>query len=252
LVRRKGLPELGELVLCKVERVTPFAGWCSLEEYPEAKGMIHISEAAGKWIYDIREVVKLGKQYVAKVVKIDKEKNFVNLSLKRVSAKEEKDKLNSFRKEQRAEKVLEQAAKELNKTLDQAYEEVGFLLQDKFGELSVALEEARKSKDVLLKILPKEWADVLFETIQKAFKEKEIKLKAEVELKCYAKDGIEKIKAALENIEKSGLTVKYISAPKYRVEAKTTNPKIMEKKMKEILEKTVKEFEGEANFRMIK
>lgn len=246
------MPEVGELVLCKVERVTQFAGWCSLEEYPEAKGMIHISEAIGKWIYDIREVVKAGKQYVAKVVKVDKENNFVNLSLKRVSPKEEKDKLNSFRKEQRAEKVLEQAAKELGKNLDQAYEEAGFLLQEKFGELSTALEEAKKSKEILVKILPKEWADALFNAIQKAFKEKEIKLKAEIMLKSYAKDGIEKIKSALENLEKSGLIVKYISAPRYRVEIKTTDPKSMEKKLKEILEKTTKEFEGEASFKMIK
>lgn len=252
MVKRKGLPDFRELVLCKVERVTPFAGWCRLEEYPEAKGMIHISEAAGKWIYDIRESVKVGKQYVAKVVKIDEGKNFVNLSLKRVSRRDEKEKLNSFRKEQRSEKVLEQAAKELNKSLDQAYTEVGFLLQEKFGELSVALEEGRKSKDVLLKILPKEWAEALFDTIQKTFKEKEIKLKAELELISYAKDGIEEIKKILEEIEKSDLSVKYISAPKYRVEKKTTDPKSTEKKIKEVLEKVVNEFEGEAKYRLIK
>lgn len=252
MVKRKGLPDFGELVLCKIDKVTQFAGWCSLEEYPDAKGMIHISESAGKWVYDIREFVKIGKQYVAKVVKIDNEKNFVNLSLKRVSIREEKEKLNSFRKEQRAEKILEQAAKELNKNIEQAYAEVGFLLQENFGELSVALEEARKSKEILLKILPEDWANVLFDIIQKNFKEKEIKLKAELELKSHERNGIEKIKSALENIEKSGLTAKYISAPKYRIEVKTTDPKTAEKKMKEVLEKTVKEFEGEASYKLIK
>jgi len=70
LVIKKGFPEFGELVLCTVTRVTTFAAWCKLEEYPNIEGMVHISEVVGKWIYDIREFVKEGKQYVAKVIKL--------------------------------------------------------------------------------------------------------------------------------------------------------------------------------------
>jgi len=251
LVKRKGLPEQRELVLCTVTRVTPFAAWCKLDEYPDVEGMIHISEVAGKWVYDIREFAKEAKQYVAKVMRIDEQKRFVNLSLKRVSKREEKEKINSYRKEQRAENVLEQAAKELNKTVDQAYEEVGFLLQEKFGEFSVAFEEARKSKEVL-EILPKEWVDVLFDIIQKTFKEKEINLKVELELRSYAKNGIDKIKEALKNLEEAGTTVKYISAPKYRVELKTINPKATEKNLRKILDESIEKFEGEGDYRFIK
>jgi translation initiation factor 2 subunit 1 len=252
LVKRKGLPEFGELVLCTTKKVTPFAGWCKLDEYPEAEGMIHISESAGKWVYDIRKFIKKGKQYVAKVVRINPEKNFVNLSLKRVSKREEREKINAWRKEQKFEKILSQAAKKLDKSLDQAYEEAGFLLQEKFGELSTAFEEASKSKDILLKNLPKEWADTLFDICQKTFKEKEIILKAEIELRSYARDGVNRIKEFLKNLEENGMIVKYISAPKYRAELKTTNPKQMEKKIREILEKSIEGFEGEAEYRFIK
>lgn len=254
MVKRKGMPEWGEFVLCRVTRITPYAAWCQLEEYLDIEGMIHVSEVAGKWVHDIRDFVKEGKRYVAKVVRIDYQKNFINLSLKRVTKQDEREKLNALRREQRAEKMLEQAAKELGKSLDQAYEEVGFLLQQKFGELFVAFEEARETKDALIKNgVPKEWSDAIARVIEKSFKEKEIVIKAEIELKSYAKDGIEKIKEVLSNLsKKTGVSVKYISAPKYRVEIKTTDPKNTEKNLKEGLEEAIKQFEGEGSYKLIR
>lgn len=254
MVKRKGLPEWGELVLCTVDRITPFAAWCKLDEY-EGEGMIHVSEVSGKWVHDIREFVKPKKQYVAKVVKVDYQKNLINLSLKRVSANDEKQKLNAYRREQRAEKMLELAAKELGKTLDQAYEEVGYLLREKFGELFVALEEAKESKENLIKKgVSKQWADAIFDIVEKNLQEKETVIKAELELKSYEADGIEKIKEILENLkQKTGANIKYISAPNYRIEIVGKDPKTMEKKLVQELEKVVKSVkDGEASYKLIK
>jgi translation initiation factor 2 subunit 1 len=254
MMKRKGLPEWGELVLCTVDRITPFAAWCKLDEY-ECEGMIHVSEVSGKWVHDIREFVKPKKQYVAKVVKVDYQKNVVNLSLKRVSVSDEKQKLNSFRRSQRAEKMLELAGKELGKNLVQTYEEVGFLLQDKFGELYVAFEEAKESKENLLKKgVSKQWADAIADIVEKNFQEKEIIIKADLELKSYEEDGIKKIKEILKDIEKkTGATIKYISAPKYRIEVIAKDPKTTEKKLVHELDKVVQEMKnGEANYKLIK
>lgn len=257
MVKKEGLPKWGEFVLCTVKRITPYAAWCDLDEYTNVEGMIHVSEVAGKWVHDIRDFVKINKKYVAKVVRIDYQKRHLNLSLKRVSKQDERKKMNEFRREKRAEKILEQAAKELKKNLDQAYEEVGFLLQKEFGELFAAFEEASKSKDVLLKVgVPQEWAEVLNKIIEKSFQEKEVKLKADVNVKIFSGDGIEKIKQVLSELERdTGATVKYISAPKYRVELKTNDPKADEKKLVEALEKIVKrvkELKGEGSYKLVR
>jgi translation initiation factor 2 subunit 1 len=257
LVKRKGLPEWGEIVLVTVQRITPYAAWCKLEEYPNIEGMIHVSEVSGKWVHDIREFVKLNKQYVAKVVKIDYQKNFINLSLKRVSRQDEKQKMNFFRREQRAEKMLEQSGNLLGKDLDQSYEEVGFLLQEKFGEMFVAFESAKKSKDELTKEgIPQEWADVLTKIAGESFQEKEVVIKADLDLKSFAADGIEKIKDVLAELnKKTGANIKYISAPKYRIELQGKDPKQTEKKLVEGLEtvvKQIKQFEGEGTYKLIK
>jgi len=255
--KRRGLPEWGELVICRVKRITPYAAWCDLEEYPNLEGMIHVTEVAGKWIKDIRKFVKLDKQYVAKVIKIDYQKNFVNLSLKRVSEKEEKEKWNSFRKEARAEKILEQIAKELNKTLDEAYEEVGFMLEEKFGSLFSAFEEMVKDEKIVEKLsVDENWKKVLIETVKKSFKEKEVEIKAEVEMRSFSKDGINVIKRILSQLEeKFGLEVRYISAPKYLVCIKGKNPKKLEKRMLEGLEfaaQEAKKLNEVLNYKMVK
>jgi len=256
VVRRKGLPEWGELVMCTVERVTPYAAWCRLDEYSGLEGMVHVSEVAGKWVHDIREFVKVKRQYVAKVVRIDYQKSHINLSFKRVSRSDEKEKLNVFRREQRAEKILEQAAAELGKTLDQAYDEVGYVMQEKFGELFVAFEEARQSRDILAKKgVPAGWIDALMKNIEKSFQEKEIIIKADLELKSFASDGVERIKNILAELEKSvGAKVKYISAPRYRVELATKDPKSAEKKIVAVLETAVKQVkaDGEGSYKLVK
>jgi translation initiation factor 2 subunit 1 len=253
MVRKKGLPELGELVLCRVERITQFAAWCKLEEYPGIEGMIHISEVAGKHVYDIRDFVKKDKQYVAKVIKVDYQKNVVNLSLKRVSEREEKEKLNEFRKEKRAEKILEQASKELKKSLDQGYEEVGFLLQENFGGLFNAFEEIRKSPKLLDELkVSEEWKTAIKKVLERTSVEKVVSIVGELKIKLYSSDGVEKIKNLLLELEKNaGASVTYISAPRYRVEVKTKNPKEAEKKLVKCLEETikkVKELGGEGSY----
>jgi translation initiation factor 2 subunit 1 len=243
MAKRKGMPEVNELLICTTTKITPFAAWCSLDEYENLEGMVHISQVAGKWVRDIRKFVKPNKQYVLKVVSIDKERNLINLSLKRVSKQDERSKWNDYRKEQRAEKILEQVARGMDKTLEQTYEEVGFMLQEMFGDLFAAFEKIKKSPEILDKLdIDKKLRDVLISTVDKNFVEKVILLKAEIKLESHADDGIERIKKLLGELkEKSKAEIRYISAPKYRLEFKTKSPKQDEKSLRQYMDKMIEQ-----------
>lgn len=238
MVRRRGLPNIQELVVVRISEVSQFAAWCDLLEY-DAKGIIPISEAAGKWIFDVGEVVKEGEVKVAKVIKVEEDKKLVHLSLKRVSKLDEKEKMNEFRKEERGEKLLEMAAKSLGKSLDEAYNEVGYLLQEKFGSLYDGIINIKKNYAKLEKLkVPKEWIDAITEIVERSVKEKEIELKFELEVKSLEPNGIDIVKSILKEVkEKTGGNVKYLSAPIYRLELKTSDPKKDEKKILTTLEK---------------
>lgn len=238
MAAKKGMPTPGQLVLCTVKKISQFAAWCNLDEYQNLEGMIHVSEVAGKWIHDIKKYVKLEKQYVVKVIKV--EGGSINLSLKRVSKNQERSKWNEFRKEQRAEGILKVIAHELGIDLNEAYEKIGYPLKEQFGDLYAGFEEIKATPEILdeLKLTPK-MKEGLLKVIEKSFIEKEFILKAEMQLSTAEGDGVERIKKILLDLEKDGIDVIHISAPRYRLEIKSKSPKADTKKFEQQMEKAV-------------
>lgn len=242
MVKKFGDPKQNELVICKVDEITEFAAWCSLLEYPEYKGMIHVSEVASRWVRDIRNYVKKGKQYVAKVIKVEPEKKFVNLSLKRVSSFEEKEKWNEFRKEQRAEKVFELAAEKIGKTLDDFYNEYGRKILEKYDSFSEFLEKALNNKKIL-NIFSEEWKKAIEEFIERIKKEKIVRIKAVVECLSLKSNGLEIIKQSLKKFEDAKFKVTYLGSGKYLVQKDVKDPKRHEKKLSKIADEIRKNFD---------
>ncbi len=259
-MQAKRYPRKWESVFCTVTRITPFAAWCTLDEYSnehdKVEGMIHVSQVAGKWVKDIRKFVKMNKQYVAKVMRVDPSKGHVNLSLKRVSKFDKRQKIENYRKGMRAQNIIEQVAKRLGKSMGEA-QEVVLKLEEQFGNIFAAFEEEAENPGTLAEAgVPEDWTDALKELIAKAFEKKEIAIKAIVELSSLAPDGVEKVKQVLGKIEKgTGVKPKYISAPKYRVELMTKDPKAVEKKLRTVLEDAVKRIEklqGTGSYEIVK
>lgn len=248
-------PQKGEIIIGRITKVNPFSASVKLLEYPEIEGMVHISEVARKWVKDIREFVKVEKQIVAKVIRI--ENKLVMLSMKRVSRNEAESKLKEFKREQRAEKMLELAAKELGISLDQAYKEVGFKLQEEFGELWTGFIHAmnEKGRKLLLKRgIPEKWVKVLAEVAERSIGIRETVLKGYLELTCSSPNGIEIIKTALLSAKKAGVEIRYISAPKYLISLRTTEAKKGEKALLKAAEtaiKLVQKHGGQGSFKRI-
>src|SRR3989304_247871 len=99
--QRQGLPEDGELVLCTVEKIYPSSIFVDIDEYKK-QGLIHISEIAAGRIRNIRDYAVEGKKIVCKVIRIDKEKGHIDLSLRRVNESQQRNKISSIKQEQRA------------------------------------------------------------------------------------------------------------------------------------------------------
>ena len=249
MVRKRGIPQQGELVICNIDKLSPNSATAILIEY-NLEGMIHISEVFSGWVRDIRNHIKSGQQVVAKVTRIDEERKFISLSLKRVDNKQEKDKIKEYNLEQKAEKMLEMAAKTLNKDLDTAYEEIGFLLQENFGSIYEGFKKSIKNPAQLSsRGISETWIKAMQEIAEKNIEQKEFEFKAKLFIKSYEPNGLEKIKKILLNAEKSGLEIKYIAAPEYLVKFKTKNAKKGEKEFTEKLTKLSKE--GDIKFEMI-
>ncbi len=246
IVKKRGLPIPGEVVVAKIVKINPNSVFAKLDEYENIEGMIHISEVSSGWIKDIRNFVKMNETVIAKVMKAEDE-HHISLSLKRVDQKQINNKTKEHRLNQRAEKMLELAAKKLGTTLDIAYEEVGYLIQEVFGSLYEGfLISIEKPENLKKRGIPEKWITVIKEIAEKNIEQKEFEFKAALTLRTIKPDGVNIIKKSLLVLAKDGLDVRYIAAPEYLVKFKTNNAKKGEKKFIETLDNFVSSVKKDA------
>ncbi len=228
------LPEEKELVLVTIKKILPYGAFCEMTEYNGIEAFLHISEVAARWIKNIHEFISEGERHVAKVYRIDREKNQIDISLKRVSEEEKQRKLLSTRQEKRAIKLLEVVVAQskqkiqiagLTKALETHYGDLYSAFQEALdtGALPPELELEEDIKKIII--------DVAIKNINKPI----VHVDRIISLSCYDEEGIEKIKKILTRKEKD-IEVLYLGAPNYKLTLTAPNYKDGEKQLSRILE----------------
>ncbi len=231
-------PEEGDIVLCTVKDVTHNSVFVVLDEYVNYEGMIHISEVSPGRIRNIRDFVKEGKKIVCKVLNVNKERNYFELSLRRVNQAQRINKNNEYKQEQKAEKILEALSKKIGKTLKEVYEEVGNKFLEEYGLLYAALQEIADNSSLLQKLkISKKTETALLEIIQEKIKPTKVRISAKIIVQNSSANGIEIIKEMLISLNKENTEIKYISAPVYKLTIEATDYKQAESDLKELTEK---------------
>src|SRR5437762_10237167 len=118
-------PDEGDLVVCTVTNVKNFGAFVTLDEYEAKEGFIHIAEVSSGWIKYIRDYIREGQKVVSKVLKVDKEKGHIDLSLKAVNEHQRREKIQEWKNEQKAENLFAIVAGRLGKTVRSEERRVG-------------------------------------------------------------------------------------------------------------------------------
>lgn len=238
---RKEWPEEGDLVVGTVHKVLNYGAFAILEEYPEKEAFIHISEVSSGWVKNIRDYVRENQKIVAKVLRVNPRKGHVDVSMKRIREDQRTRKIQQWKIEQKAEKLLEFSAKKLDKDLDQAYEEVGYYLMDEFGDLYGAFETAAEEgvNALLERDVDEEWADSITKIAKKNISPPEVHITGYVDLRSYASNGVEIIKDALSSVEDEDLNIQCVGAPRYRMTVKSSDYIEAENMLKEAAQKVI-------------
>lgn len=237
VLKKKSFPAEGELVICTITKILPHGAFARLEEYSR-DGFIPIGEIASIWVRNIKDYIKEGQKAVAKILNVDERKGHIDLSVRRVNVSQKSKKMQEWKRLQKAEKLLEIAAKKIGKTLEEAYSEVGIKLEEEYGEIYSAFEEIAKGTAEVLSLLPEEWKEIIEKTAKDNVTITKIKIHGLIELRSYASDGVEIIKSALSKALKTtsnkevSVELLYLSPPKYRITVTAPDYKIAERVMK--------------------
>ncbi len=221
--------EEGQVVLCTVEKMIGTTIFVKLDDYG-VTGTIVTSEIAPGRIRNIRDYVDIGRRIACKILSIEGEN--IELSLRRVNAKEKKDAFEKHEKERNAVAILSLLAGK------EKAEETARKIKEKYALINF-LENAKENALLLDEFFSKEEKEKLLELIKEKIKKKIAIAKARISLRSDAANGIEMIKNALhfDNIK---IKISYIGAPYYSVSVEASDYKEANKLLQETTGEIIK------------
>jgi translation initiation factor 2 subunit 1 len=218
--------------MCTVNNIQHNSIFVSIHEY-DRQGMITISEVAPGRIRNIRDYVVEGKVIVCKVLYVNTERGYIDLSLRRVSEGQRREKNDEVKQELKAEKILEMTAKSLKMDVKSLYDKAAAAFLKSYFYIYQAFDDFLAGNISLTDYFDKIVAESLEKTIREKIKPKEILIAGDLTINSWEENGVEDIRLALTDIVKDNTTVSYLGGGRYRVLIKGADYKTVEKSLKD-------------------
>ena len=184
--------------------------------------MILLSELSRRRIRSIQKLIRIGRNEVVVVLRVDKEKGYIDLSKRRVSAEDIVRCEERYNKSKSVHSIMRHVAEKTKTPIETLYHDIGWPLNKKFSHANDAFKLSITNPEV--------WNDVTFPSqvvkeefqsyISKKLTPHPTKVRADVEVTCFKYDGIDAIKDALrtaeaKNTPEAEVKVKLVSPPHY-------------------------------------
>ncbi|CAI4210687.1 unnamed protein product [Parascedosporium putredinis] len=180
-------PEIDSFVMVNVKQIAEMGAYVKLLEYDNIDGMILLSELSRRRIRSIQKLIRVGRNEVVVVLRVDKEKGYIDLSKRRVSTEDVIKCEERYNKGKMVHSIMRHVAEKTEVPIEDLYKNIGWPLNKKYGHCIDAFKISITNPDV--------WNDITFPSNAPT------KVRADVEVTCFGYDGIDAIKAALSQAE---------------------------------------------------
>ena len=126
-------PEIDSLVVVNVRQIADMGAYVHLLEYNNIEGMILLSELSRRRIRSIQKLIRVGRNEVAVVLRVDKEKGYIDLSKRRVAAEDVVKCEERFQKSKQVQSIMRHVAEKLNMSLEELHTAYTWPLYRKYG-----------------------------------------------------------------------------------------------------------------------
>lgn len=215
-------PEADDVVMVLVKEIQDMGGYVHLLEYNNCQGMIMLSELSRRRIRSVNKLLKVGHQEVAAVVRVDKEKGYIDLSKRRVAPEDIAKIEEKWNKSRSVHSIVRHVAETVGVATIELYKRWGWPLYRKYGHAYDGFRLAVDDADLVLEGLDISEAErtELLRNIERRLTPQPIKLRADMEVTCYHYEGIDAIKAALKageakSTELHTIKIKLVAPPLY-------------------------------------
>ncbi|XP_075495577.1 eukaryotic translation initiation factor 2 subunit alpha homolog [Primulina tabacum] len=240
-------PEVDMAVMIQVKSMADSGAYVSLLEYNNIEGMILFSELSRRRIRSISSLIKVGRIEPVMVLRVDKEKGYIDLSKRRVSEEDIQACEERFNKSKLVHSIMRHVAETMKIDLEDLYIHVGWPLYRKYGHAFEAFKLVVNDPDSLLDSLTRELKEVgpngqeitkvvpalaedikdsLVKNIRRRMTPQPLKIRADIEMKCFQFDGVLHIKEAMRKAEAAGnkdcpVKIKLVAPPAYVLNTQT-------------------------------
>ncbi|GER50935.1 eukaryotic translation initiation factor 2 alpha subunit [Striga asiatica] len=240
-------PEVDQAVMIQVKSMADSGAYVSLLEYNNIEGMILFSELSRRRIRSISSLIKVGRIEPVMVLRVNKEKGYIDLSKRRVSEEDIQACEERYNKSKLVHSIMRHVAETLSLDLEDLYIHVGWPLYKKYGHTFEAFKLIISDPDSILDSLTREVKEVgpdgqevtkvapaitekvkdaLVKNIRRRMTPQPLKIRADIEMKCFQFDGVLHVKEAMRRAESAGnkdcpVKIKLVAPPAYVLNTQT-------------------------------
>lgn len=230
-------PEVDDVVMVQVTSIAEMGAYVELLEYNNIEGMVLLSELSRKRIRSITRIIKVGRQEPVMVLRVDKEKGYIDLSKRRVSQEDIAKSDEKFGKSKLVHSIMRHVAETTKENLEELYTQIGWPLYKLYGHAFEAFKQMVVDQDEVIAKLnatngesallaKEEVLEALMKNIRRRMTPQPVKFRADVEMTCYHYGGIEHIKTAMRAAEAVGtescpVKMKLVAPPLYVLTTQT-------------------------------
>lgn len=239
-------PEIEDVVMVNVRNIADMGAYVVLMEYNNIEGMILLSELSRRRIRSINRLIRVNRNEVAMVLRVDKEKGYIDLSKRRVSPEDVAKCEDKYNKAKAVHSVLRHVAELQKLVLEDLYKSVGWPLYKKYGHaydaFKLCLAQDDKYVDIFEDLdVPQHTKDALVQYIQRRLAPQPVKVRSDIEVTCYTYEGVDAIREALQCGIDLGTTdmpmrIKLIAPPRYTIDTMTLDKEAGKTLMEQAIE----------------
>ena len=188
----------------------------NLIEYGDAYGLILLGELSKKRVKNVNQITKVGNLEVCIVLRVDKEKGYIDLSLAKVNEQEKTECRKIYLKNKLAYQIMMKAAKRLNTNVKTLYEDFGYEKGEQYGSLYHFFALVKENNTILE---DSEVGLIIKKLIKDEFQASSYKVRADIEVTCSVKNGICVIKDAFKQLSDNypNLSIQLLKTPTYTI-----------------------------------
>ena len=226
-------PEVEDIVMVNVQSIAEMGAYVRLLEYNNIEGMILLSELSRRRIRSINKLIRVGRDECVVVIRVDKEKGYIDLSKRRVSQEEAKLCENKYSKAKCVHSILRHTVELLHQSkhevdfedlfqrsawmFDKKYKRENEKYPASYDIFKRAVDDPTILDELELNELEK---SILLKNIRRRLTPQAMKIRADVEVSCYAYEGVDAVKRALKkglecSTEEHAIKINLIAPPLY-------------------------------------